>query len=102
MLGSLTALLTARLAVEAAEADRLRLGELLLDGPGAEQGVGDGDGGGGGVSREFQALVIRVEEREVVRECLAAVRGWAAELERLGEAYEAPDARLLAAVGGTL
>ena len=104
MLGSLTALLTARLAVEAAEADRLRLGELLLDGPGAEQGVGvgDGGGGGGGVSREFQALVIRVEEREVVRECLAAVRGWAAELERLGEAYEAPDARLLAAVGGTL
>jgi len=74
MLRSLGGLLTARMAVDSAEADRARLGELLLSGTDP-------------ASRELMALVIRVEEREVVRECVAAVGGWAAELERDGETY---------------
>ena len=83
---SLKALLTSRMAVESAEADRTRLGELLL----AE---GGGVGSEAEQSREFMALVICVEERELVRECLGAVGRWVAALESSGDGeYIPPDA----------
>ena len=75
---SLRALLMARMDVERAESDKKRLGELLLDG--ASLG-----------SREVMALVIRVEERELVGECLRLINEWSAELLERGDLYVPPD-----------
>ena len=78
---SLRALLQGRMNVERAESDKKRLGELLLDG--ASLG-----------NRELMALVIRVEERELIRECLGMINQWSADLEDKGETFLPPDSTI--------
>lgn len=75
---SLRALLQSRMNVETAESDKKRLGEMLLDGA----TLGD---------RQVMALVIRVEERELIQECLCRIVQWSLDLEDKGEVYIPPD-----------
>lgn len=74
---SLRALLQARMNVETAESDKKRLGEMLLDGAAL-------------CDRQVMALVIRVEERELIQECLCNVGQWALDLEDKGELHIPP------------
>ena len=37
------------------------------------------------------ALIMRVEEREFLQECLALVDGWLEQINDLGESYIPPD-----------
>ena len=79
---ALRALLVNALKVQTAEEDKERLGQLLL---------GDTKRS----DRRLMALVLRVEERELVQECLAQVDVWVAQLDDVGEAYVPPDSPLL-------
>jgi hypothetical protein len=58
---SLKELILARLKVETAEADKIKLGEMLLS--------EDLDRS----NREYMSLVIRVEERELLQDCLGMI-----------------------------
>lgn len=40
------------------------------------------------------ALILRVEERELLQECLALVDNWIEEITNIGEAYIPPDSPL--------
>ncbi len=71
-------------ALSVQQADRLKLGELLLSGVPTS-------------NRLVAALVVRVEERELLQEALQLVAGWLARIEQEGEAYTPPDAPSLAA-----
>lgn len=76
---SLRAMLTARMRLETAESDRDQLGRMLL----AE----DVDYS----SRLLMALIIRVEERELLQETVGLVNAWIVKLEKEGMEYKTPD-----------
>ena len=78
---SLRNLLQVRLQAEVAEADKLALGEMLLDNTPI-------------CNRKLMALIIRVDERDLVSEALIRIQGWQASLEDLQEMYVPPDASL--------
>jgi hypothetical protein len=42
-------------------------------------------------NRLLMALILRVEERELLQECLALVDNWIEEISNIGEAYIPPD-----------
>lgn len=42
-------------------------------------------------NRLLMALIMRVEEREFLQECLALVDGWLEQINDLGESYIPPD-----------
>jgi hypothetical protein len=79
---ALRALLVNALKVHTAEEDKATLGQLLL-------------GDTKRCDRRLMALVLRVEERELVQDCLTLVDTWVAQLDDLGEAYVPPDSPLL-------
>jgi hypothetical protein len=61
------------------QSDKERLGQALLsDAPRH--------------NRELMALILKVEERELVQECLTLVDTWIARIDVEGEAYTPPDA----------
>lgn len=68
---SLKELILARMKVETAEADKVRLGEMLLS-DGLDRS-----------NREYMALVIRVEERELLQDCLALISSRVDELSEM-------------------
>lgn len=41
--------------------------------------------------RLLMALIMRVDERELLQECLGLVDGWSEQITDLGEAYIPPD-----------
>lgn len=42
-------------------------------------------------NRLLMALIMRVEEREFLQECLALVDGWLEQINDIGESYIPPD-----------
>eukprot|EP01041_Mallomonas_annulata_P003765 gene3765-7475_t len=75
---SLRNLMLHRMKPEKVESDRRQLGELLLANTEPN-------------SRLLMALIIRVEERELIQSCLGIVDGWIARLETDKESYIPPD-----------
>lgn len=81
--GALKALLISRMKVETAEMDRMELGEMLLS------GVKLSD-------RKVMALIVRVEERELIQDVVTLVDSWIESLVANGESYVPPDATTIA------
>ena len=77
---ALRELLINRLNVEKVEEERGRLGNLLLDGVPHS-------------NRLVMALMIQVEEREVIQSCIAYLDKCMVSLNELGKDYIPPDAR---------
>lgn len=75
---ALRSLLVNALKVDKAEDDKDQLGKLLL----SDTKKND---------RQLMALLLRVEERDLVQECLVLVDTWLGQLNDLGEAYIPPD-----------
>ena len=79
------------------------LGELLLGIKKSPAGTSSGENPGEGVSdtdsknRLLQALIVRVEERDLLHEAIKMVDGWFSKITELHESYTPPDAE----VGGT-
>jgi len=78
-LTSLASLLQARVNVEAAEADKTQLGEMLLASTHPS-------------NRLLMALIIRVDERDLAQECFELVLKCIGDLEEQGELYKPLDA----------
>ena len=77
--GSLRDLIVARMMVESAESDKLQLGQTLLS-PDCDFS-----------DRALMALIVRVDERELLHQVLPLVDAWRARLGAEGEAFVCPD-----------
>lgn len=75
---SLRSLLIARMNVDAAEQERMKLGEMLLDGTAKD-------------NRQLISLMIKVDERELLHETILLVDGWISSLSTLGSEYKCPE-----------
>eukprot|EP01035_Chromulina_nebulosa_P018703 gene18703-24462_t len=75
---ALKGLITSRMKIENAESEKRALGDRLLN------DVNPND-------REFIALVIKVEERELLQETLPLIDNWIDRLNRDGDSYNPPD-----------
>lgn len=71
---SLRELLQLRLKPQFAESERKELGEMLLNNVSS-------------ANRKLMALVVKVEERELIQETISLVDGWIEELKRLGDHF---------------
>eukprot|EP01038_Epipyxis_sp_PR26KG_P005618 gene5618-7760_t len=79
---SLRNLLVARMKVENAESDRQNLGEMLLNNTDYS-------------NRLLCALIVRVDERDLLQEAVTLVNNWIQSLNLLGDEYQPPDCRVL-------
>jgi hypothetical protein len=75
---SLRSLLVARMNVEVAEQERMKLGEMLLDGTPKD-------------NRQLISLMIKVDERELLHETILLVDGWISSLSTQGLEYKCPE-----------
>ena len=75
---SLRSLLVARMNVDVAEQERMKLGEMLLDGTPKD-------------NRQLISLVTKVDERELLHETILLVDGWISSLSTQGLEYKCPE-----------